>query len=70
MEWREMSSSAIARVAYDETSSTLNVEFESGTIYEYFDVPRNIYEELLSAESAGSYFAQNIRDVYRFDRTR
>jgi hypothetical protein len=27
MEWRELSSSAIARVAYDEESRTLSVEF-------------------------------------------
>jgi hypothetical protein len=69
MEWREISSSVIARVAYDETSRTLIIEFRSGTFYDYFDVPESIYRELLSAESAGNYFAENIRDIYRYART-
>jgi hypothetical protein len=69
MEWREISSSVIARVAYDEASHTLIIEFRSGTFYDYFDVPETTYRELLSAESAGNYFAENIRDVYRYART-
>jgi len=69
MEWREISSSVIARVAYDERSGTLLIEFRSGSFYDYFDVPRNIYQELIEAASAGTYFAENIRGVYRFTRT-
>ncbi|HEV8435471.1 MAG TPA: KTSC domain-containing protein [Thermoanaerobaculia bacterium] len=69
MEWRQLSSSVIARVAYDETSHTLIIEFRSGTTYEYFDVPEKIYQELVDAASAGTYFAENIRDVYRYART-
>jgi hypothetical protein len=69
MEWRELSSSVIARVAYDEASHTLIIEFRSGTFYDYFDVPKNVYQELIDASSAGTYFAENIRDVYRYTRT-
>ena len=69
MEWHQLSSSVIARVAYDETSHTLIIEFRSGTTYEYFDVPEKIYQELVDAASAGTYFAENIRDVYRYART-
>lgn len=66
MDWHVMSSSVIARVAYDEVSRTLHIEFRSGTAYDYVDVPRNVYEELIVARSAGGYFAENIRNVYRF----
>lgn len=59
----------IAAVAYDETSHTLTLEFRSGTTYDYFDVPLHVYEGLIGAASAGTYFAHNIRDVYRFART-
>jgi hypothetical protein len=69
MEWHQLSSSVITRVAYDETSHTLIIEFRSGTTYEYFDVPEKIYRELVDAASAGTYFAENIRDVYRYART-
>jgi len=69
MEWHELSSSVIARVAYDETSHTLMIEFRSGTFYDYFNVPKSVYHELIGASSAGTYFAENIRDVYRYTRT-
>ena len=69
MEWHPLASSVIARAAYDEPSRTLSIEFRSGTLYEYFDVPQTIYQELVEAPSAGGYFAENIRDIYRFART-
>jgi hypothetical protein len=70
MEWRELSSSAIARVAYDEESRTLSVEFRNGRVYEYFDLPRHVYEELLKAPSAGRFVTYNIKDVYRYKRVK
>jgi hypothetical protein len=70
MEWQELSSSAIARIAYDEESRTLRVEFRNGRVYEYFDLPRNVYEELLTAPSAGRYVTYNIKDVYRYARAK
>lgn len=68
MQWREMSSSTIARAAYDATSLTLSVEFRNGTIYQYFDIPQNIYDEFVMSASAGRYLAQNIKGVYRYAR--
>ena len=68
MEWREVSSSTIARVAYDASSMTLAVEFVNGTRYEYFDVPQNLYDELVIAPSAGRFLSQNIKGAYRYSR--
>ncbi len=69
MEWREVSSSTITRVAYDSTAMTLFVEFRNGTVYEYFDIPQNIYDELIMSPSVGRYLAQNIKGMYRYART-
>ncbi len=44
-------SSNIADVGYDETSMTLEVGFNTGTIYQYFDVPQTVYQEFMSAGS-------------------
>ena len=68
MDWRELSSSVIARVAYSEASRTLTMEFRSGTTYQYYDVPPTTYQEFIEAASAGGYFADHIRGVYRFAR--
>lgn len=59
-------SSNLVSVGYDSDSMTLEVEFGSGSIYQYFDVPAVEYEQLIAASSVGSYFCHNIRDVYRY----
>jgi hypothetical protein len=58
-------SSVIAAVTYDPRQQVLQVEFHTGRIYEYLDVPRRVYHALMSAESVGQYFNQVIRTQYR-----
>jgi hypothetical protein len=60
-----VSSSNIRSIGYDATSETLEIEFNSGGIYQYFGVPEHVYDELMSAPSIGTYFHQNIKDCYR-----
>lgn len=59
-----VSSSNLASVGYDPTTYTLEVEFNSGRVYQYFDVPEHIYQELMSAGSVGSYFSRSIRNSF------
>jgi len=44
----------------------LEVEFHSGGVYQYFDVPQSIYDALMHASSHGSYFHRHIKDQYRW----
>jgi hypothetical protein len=39
----------------------LEIEFNSGGIYQYYGVPQEIYEGLMNAGSQGIYFHQNIK---------
>lgn len=64
MERIAVNSSNLASVGYDAPSQTLEVEFNHGGIYQYYDLPEKIYTELMSADSIGSYFSHNIRNVY------
>ncbi|WP_140132871.1 KTSC domain-containing protein, partial [Vibrio parahaemolyticus] len=50
MERIAVSSSNLVSVGYDEGTMTLEVEFNNG-IYQYYDVPLYIYEELMGAAS-------------------
>lgn len=66
-----VNSSNLASVGYDPTSSTLEVEFRSGGVYQYFAVPAEIYHQLLALSDQGSgvghYFDQNVKKAgYRF----
>ena len=68
MERVPVSSSNIASIGYDPTIQTLEVEFLSGGTYQYFGVPDYIYESFLNAGSKGSFFHQQIRNVYPYSR--
>ncbi|MDY0039484.1 MAG: KTSC domain-containing protein [Desulforhabdus sp.] len=59
-------SSNLVSVGYDAESMTLEVEFQRGSVYQYFDVPVSEYDQLLSAASVGKYFCEFIRDCYRY----
>lgn len=61
-------SSALASVGYEASSLTLEVEFRSGAVYQYFDVPDFEWQGLMQASSHGTYFSARIRDIYRNTR--
>ncbi len=61
-------SSDLYSVGYDEASNILEIEFDSGSIYQYFNVPLFIYNALLTASSLGKYFASNIKFSYKYTR--
>ncbi|MHB8898071.1 MAG: KTSC domain-containing protein [Thermoguttaceae bacterium] len=62
-------SSALRSVGYDQEQRVLEVEFTNGAVYQYFDVPAEIYRGLMAAESHGRYFHQHVRDKsYRYQR--
>ena len=68
MRRKHVDSTAISSVGYDERSSVLEVEFEGGAVYDYFDVPPKIYQDLLKASSIGSFVSRQVRDQYPFVR--
>ena len=61
-----VSSSNVRTVGYDPSSSTLEIEFNSGGVYQYSGVPAHVHTSLLSSGSVGSYFASQIKDVYSY----
>jgi hypothetical protein len=65
---KEVTSSNLASVGYDARAKVLEVEFRSGAIYRYRDVPAEIHAELMSAESKGQYFVRRIRGRFEFRR--
>lgn len=64
MEREYVQSSMIKSFGFDSSSSTLEVEFNSGAVWQYFDVSESTYYQMKSAESCGKFFNANIRDQY------
>lgn len=61
-------SNVIKSFDYDGGTQTLRVEFNTGSIYQYHDVPEHVYQCLKIAPSVGQYFNSHIREKYGFDQ--
>jgi len=61
-------SSNIASIGYDPETMTLEVEFTNGNVYQYFDVPPSLHENLMLADSKGKFLHTQIKGLYRYAR--
>lgn len=66
MKRKLVESSSINSIGYDITTEILEVEFKRGAIYQYSKVWPDVVEELLEADSIGSYFSKNIAKNYKY----
>ena len=64
-----VTSSNVVAIGYDPGTLTLEVEFKNGAVYQYFDVPETVYQELMRAGSIGQFIYTNIRNNYRCAKT-
>lgn len=70
MKRETVNSSNLRSVGYDRSTQTLEVEFNSGGIYQYSQVPESIYNGLMNAPSHGRYFNHFIKNEYPTMRVR
>ncbi len=61
-------SSNVGSVGYDEYSETMEVEFLSGDVYQYFGVPLHLYEQMMSAHSIGGFLNTYVKSQYGYAR--
>ena len=66
-DWEEVESSVVRCVFYDPTKMELDVRFEEGREYRYFQVPRSKYRALLTAESIGAFVNYQIKPYHRYE---
>ena len=55
-------SSNVFAIGYNEETGTLQVEFKNGSVYEYYEVPENVFVTFMNAESKGRF----IRNLYKY----
>ncbi|MEZ5386496.1 MAG: KTSC domain-containing protein [Prosthecobacter sp.] len=59
-----LNSSAIRAVDYDPASRRMYIWFPNNGPYTFYGVPYHIYQGLITASSAGSYYNSRIRGQY------
>ncbi|MEG4107767.1 KTSC domain-containing protein [Microcoleus sp. S13_C5] len=70
MKLQPVESSMIQSAGYDEESYTLEVVFNSGKTYRYFEVPKSVYLELMQSESKGSYMLSDVIDCFPYEQVK
>ena len=68
MRLKPVDSEMLQYVGYNAKQKILEVVFNSGERYQYFDVPASVYDELMSAESIGQYMHRHIIGHYDYQR--
>lgn len=68
MERKPVSSSNIKSIGYNESKKLLGIEFNNGSIYEYYNLPEESYFSLMGATSQGKYFNKYIKNIYDFKK--
>ena len=58
-------SSTLVSVGYDGQQQVLEIEFKRMAVYQYFDVPKVLHEQLMASLSKGKFFDQKIREKFR-----
>jgi len=66
MNLQKVDSSNIDRIGYQDRK--LIVEYKSGLMYAYNDVPEHVWNEFKLAESKGRFMNSEIKNKYLFER--
>lgn len=66
MKRTHVNSTSIRSIGYDEATKTLEVKFIDDDVYQYFNVPGETYQELLTAGSIGAYLNTEIKGKFEY----
>ena len=64
----EIQSSNVKKTEYDTETKKLVVEFNNGSLYEYDEVPHQVYTQFRMAQSQGNFFNTNISKTYPYKK--
>lgn len=70
MQMIEVDSSMLKAVGYNSATQTLRAVFNGGKTYDYFEVSRKVYEQLLDDNSKGSYMRSLIINQYPYQEVK
>lgn len=64
----KVKSSNIYAIGYDNEIKILQIEFLDKSIYQYYEVPENIYNDFMQSESKGKFAHKYILFQYRYEQ--
>ena len=64
----DINSTNLTSASYNTESKVLSVTFKTGNIYEYENVPWEMFTKFRMADSQGKFFNNNIAKVYSYKK--
>jgi len=68
MEREFVASSNVLSIGYDGTTETLEVEYTNQAVYQYYNVPEPLYQQLMTSDSKGQFLHVYIKNAYPSSR--
>jgi len=68
MEREMVASSNVVSIGYDAGTETLEIEFKGEGVYQYYNVPEPLYQQLMASDSKGKFLHVYIRNAYPYSR--
>jgi len=65
LERQPVKSRILRSLGYNESTKILEIEFQTGLVYQYAGVPLKVYRELIRSEEIGKYFTDKVRNRFR-----
>ncbi|ROI10452.1 KTSC domain-containing protein [Chryseobacterium sp. H3056] len=63
-----MPSSVIKKYFYKPELKILTIVYVSGAVYDYLDVPQEVFDDFRAAFSKGIYLNKNIKPNFRYEK--
>jgi hypothetical protein len=63
-----MPSSVISFFKYDAIKKILKIVYVSGAVYNYLNVPDNVYNQFTRAKSKGTYLNKHIKGMFAYEK--
>ena len=60
-----VASTMASAIGYDSDNEVLQIEFNSGAVYQYSDIDEDTWEDLYSSNAIGKYYNQYIKGKYQ-----
>jgi hypothetical protein len=65
-----MPSTVVSNMKYDPIHALLRITFVSGMVYEYKDVPEQVFNSLKTSGSKGTFLNRHIKGHYPYEKIR
>lgn len=67
-QWKRLDSTFVKAVSYDKDLQVLSVRLKGGAVYNFKDVTKGIYKDLIKSQSKGKFFNKNLKDQYDWNK--